>query len=69
MTVKPTFDDGFGVRVSNRLVRFELDKEGAARDAVALLDVHGLDVESYGAVSGVSIFIASSTSSGRRAST
>ena len=28
-------------RVARRLVGFELDEEGAARDAVALLDVHG----------------------------
>ena len=45
----------------------ELDQHGAARDAVALRDVDLAHRASYGAVSGVSIFIASSTTSGWRA--
>ena len=55
---------------SARLVGFELDEERAAGDAVALGDVHlRSTVPSYGDASGVSIFIASSTRSGWRAST
>ena len=43
---------------------FQLDQQRAARDTITFLDVDGSTAASYGASSGVSIFIASSTTSG-----